>query len=481
MLRECDYSQALLEQVNQAISDKTPLVIQGSNSKAFLGRPVTGQTLDVRCHRGIVNYDPTELVITARAGTPLVAIEAALESAGQMLPCEPPHYGEEATWGGMVACGLAGPRRPWSGSVRDFVLGTRIITGAGKHLRFGGEVMKNVAGYDLSRLMAGSYGCLGVLTEISMKVLPRPRASLSLRREISLQEAMNEIAQWQLQPLPISGLCYFDNALWIRLEGGEGSVKAARELLGGEEVAGQFWQQLREQQLPFFSLPGTLWRISLPSDAPMMDLPGEQLIDWGGALRWLKSTAEDNQIHRIARNNIDAWWPAIEAGAEAILQTASGCGAFVKEYGQMLKNDALYADKARQVSELAVDLVELLREEPLEKLAVRGDKKLAFHCPCTLQHAQKLNGEVEKVLLRLGFTLTDVPDSHLCCGSAGTYALTHPDLARQLRDNKMNALESGKPEMIVTANIGCQTHLASAGRTSVRHWIEIVEQALEKE
>ena len=261
-----------LEQVNQAISDKTPLVIQGSNSKAFLGRPVTGQTLDVRCHRGIVNYDPTELVITARAGTPLVAIEAALESAGQMLPCEPPHYGEEATWGGMVACGLAGPRRPWSGSVRDFVLGTRIITGTGKHLRFGGEVMKNVAGYDLSRLMAGSYGCLGVLTEISMKVLPRPRASLSLRREISLQEAMNEIAQWQLQPLPISGLCYFDNALWIRLEGGEGSVKAARELLGGEEVAGQFWQQLREQQLPFFSLPGTLWRISLPSDAPMMPL-----------------------------------------------------------------------------------------------------------------------------------------------------------------------------------------------------------------
>ena len=260
MLRECDYSQALLEQVNQAISDKTPLVIQGSNSKALLGRPVTGQTLDVRCHRGIVNYDPTELVITARAGTPLVAIEAALESAGQMLPCEPPHYGEEATWGGMVACGLAGPRRPWSGSVRDFVLGTRIITGAGKHLRFGGEVMKNVAGYDLSRLMAGSYGCLGVLTEISMKVLPRPRATLSLRREISLQEAMNEIAQWQLQPLPISGLCYFDNALWIRLEGGEGSVKAARELLGGEEVAGQFWQQLREQQLPFFSLPGTLWR-----------------------------------------------------------------------------------------------------------------------------------------------------------------------------------------------------------------------------
>ncbi len=162
------------------------------------------------------------------------------------------------------------------------------------------------------------------------------------------------------------------------------------------------------------------------------------------------------------------------------MQTASGCGAFVKEYGQMLKNDALYADKARQVSELAVDLVELLREEPLENwqfAAIKTGLPLPVY-PATCAKAERRSG---KVLLRLGFTLTDVPDSHLCCGSAGTYALTHPDLARQLRDNKMNALESGKPEMIVTANIGCQTHLASAGRTSVRHWIEIVEQALEKE
>ncbi len=208
----------------------------------------------MRCHRGIVNYDPTELVITARAGTPLVAIEAALESAGQMLPCEPPHYGEEATGrdGRLRAGGAASPVE-W--------FGPRFCPRHAHYYRhwktsaFWWRSDENVAGYDLSRLMAGSYGCLGVLTEISMKVLPRPRASLSLRREISLQEAMNEIAQWQLQPLPISGLCYFDNALWIRLEGGEGSVKAARELLGGEEVAGQFWQQLREQQLPFFSLP----------------------------------------------------------------------------------------------------------------------------------------------------------------------------------------------------------------------------------
>lgn len=149
--------------------------------------------------------------------------------------------------------------------------------------------------------MAGSYGCLGVLTEISMKVLPRPRATLSLRREISLQEAMNEIAQWQLQPLPISGLCYFDNALWIRLEGGEGSVKAARELLGAKRLRVSSGSNCVNNNCRS-SRYGTLWRISLPSDAPMMDLPGEQLIDWGGALRWLKSTADDNQIHRIARN-----------------------------------------------------------------------------------------------------------------------------------------------------------------------------------
>lgn len=179
-----------------------------------------------------------------------------------------------------------------------------------------------------------------------------------------------------------------------------------------------------------------------------------------------------------ARQNIDAWWPAIEAGAEAIVQTASGCGAFVKDYGHLLENDPLYADKAKRVSTLAKDLVEVLGEEPVEDLLINGDKRLAFHCPCTLQHAQKLAGSVESVLRRLGFSLTDVPDGHLCCGSAGTYSITQPQLSRQLRDNKMNALESGNPEVIVTANIGCQTHLESAGRTPVRHWIELVEEAL---
>lgn len=187
--------------------------------------------------------------------------------------------------------------------------------------------------------------------------------------------------------------------------------------------------------------------------------------------------AQEKGLER-AKRNIDAWWPAIEAGAEAIVQTASGCGAFVRDYGHLLEGDPAYAAKAARVSDMAMDLVEVLRAEPLETLGINGDRRLAFHCPCTLQHAQKLGGAVEGVLGRLGFSLTEVPDSHLCCGSAGTYSLTQPELSRQLRDNKLNALESGNPEVIVTANIGCQTHLDGAGRTPVRHWIELVEEAL---
>ncbi|MFL9906654.1 glycolate oxidase subunit GlcF [Paraburkholderia sp. RL17-337-BIB-A] len=212
-----------------------------------------------------------------------------------------------------------------------------------------------------------------------------------------------------------------------------------------------------------------------------------------------------------ARRNIDAWWPAIEAGAEAIVQTASGCGAFVKEYGHLLRDDPRYASKAQRVSVLARDLVEVLTNEPLDQLQAsqlpghspensQGDspanspenlptqmpqqlsqqarQKIAFHCPCTLQHAQKLGGAVESILQRLGFDLTAVPDAHLCCGSAGTYSITQPELAERLRSNKLDALESGKPELIVTANIGCQTHLDGAGRTPVRHWIELVEASL---
>ncbi|MFM0226952.1 glycolate oxidase subunit GlcF [Paraburkholderia dipogonis] len=179
-----------------------------------------------------------------------------------------------------------------------------------------------------------------------------------------------------------------------------------------------------------------------------------------------------------ARRNIDAWWPAIQAGAEAIVMTASGCGAFVKEYGHLLRDDPLYRAKAQRVSELTRDLVEVLVGEPLERLRAATNKRVAFHCPCTLQHAQKLDGSAEAILQRLGFTTTAVPDSHLCCGSAGTYSITQPELATTLRDNKLKALGSGNPDQIVTANIGCQVHLQSGSARPVKHWIELVEEAI---
>ena len=295
-----DASQALLEQVNEAIQSALPLRIQGANSKAFLGREVAGEVLDTRIHRGIVSYDPTELVITARAGTPLSELNAALTEAGQMLPCEPPTFSDagmgDATVGGMVAAGLSGPRRPWSGSVRDFVLGTRVITGLGKHLRFGGEVMKNVAGYDLSRLMAGSFGCLGLITEVSLKVLPRPRLCTSIALEMDSQHALARLAQWGQQPLPISAASHDGRVLRLRLEGGEGSVAAAHDRLGGEVIDPAYWQSLNDHRLDFFTDGKPLWRVSVPNNTGVLDLPGEQLIDWGGAQRWLKSEASGEQI-----------------------------------------------------------------------------------------------------------------------------------------------------------------------------------------
>ncbi|MCJ8204559.1 glycolate oxidase subunit GlcE [Pseudomonas sp. RGM2987] len=293
-----DASELLLDQVNRARADATPLRIQGGNSKAFLGREVAGEVLDTRVHCGIVHYDPTELVITARAGTPLRMLLAALDAAGQRLPCEPPTFDGNATVGGMVAAGLSGPRRPWAGSVRDFVLGSRLISGHGTHLRFGGEVMKNVAGYDLSRLLSGSFGCLGVITEVSLKVLPKPRHSLSIRLEMDASQALAKLAEWGRQPLPISAASHDGDCLRLRLEGGEGSVSAAHQRFGGEVIDDIYWADLNEHRLAFFDERLPLWRLSLPGTTGPLALPGAQLIDWGGAQRWLKTDA--TTVHPLA-------------------------------------------------------------------------------------------------------------------------------------------------------------------------------------
>lgn len=297
-----DDSGRLVDEVARALSTHTALSIRGGNSKAFLGRgtPDGARELDTRNHRGIVRYDPTELVITARCGTPVSTLTEALDGAGQMLPCEPPEFDDQATLGGAVASGLSGPRRPWAGSMRDFVLGCRLITGEAKHLRFGGEVMKNVAGYDMARLAAGSFGCLGVVTEVSLKVLPKPRASRSVVLDLSASSSITELASWSRSALPVSGACHFDGRLHVRFEGGDGSVASAIDRIGGEELNTLFWTELREFRLPFFVDPRPLWRLSLPTATPLVSLPGDVMLDWGGAQRWLKSDAAGSTIRALA-------------------------------------------------------------------------------------------------------------------------------------------------------------------------------------
>jgi glycolate oxidase FAD binding subunit len=283
----------LSETVREAAAHKRALRIRGGGTKDFYGGETRGDVLDTRACRGIVSYEPTELVITARAGTPLAEIDAALRAEGQMLAFEPPRFGEGATLGGCVATGLSGPRRVYAGAVRDFVLGVRVLDGSGNELRFGGQVMKNVAGYDVSRLMVGSLGTLGVLIEVSLKVLPLPVAEITLRREHSQTEALALMDGWSRMPLPFSASCHAGNQLCFRLSGAEAGVRAAREKMGGEEVAdgAAFWEKVREQRLEFFGQPGPLWRLSVRSSMPPLDLPGTQLIEWSGALRWLKSGA----------------------------------------------------------------------------------------------------------------------------------------------------------------------------------------------
>ncbi|NWO56212.1 glycolate oxidase subunit GlcE [Chromohalobacter israelensis] len=290
--RDHDASEALLERVRQAAATGTALRLVGGGSKGFYGRPVVGETLSLAEHTGIVNYDPVELVVTVRAGTRLADLQAVLAQEGQQLAFEPPHFGENATLGGTVACGLSGPRRPWAGSVRDFVLGTRMITHDGKRLHFGGEVMKNVAGYDLSRLMVGAQGTLGIIDEVSFKVLPRPAASATLRLEMGLGDAMARLAEWGRKPMPITGAAHDGETLHLRLEGGASSVANTQAQLGGEPDDTAFWTQLRELELAFFSRrhdDRPLWRLSLPHRAPPLALDGDTLVDWAGAQRWLRS------------------------------------------------------------------------------------------------------------------------------------------------------------------------------------------------
>ncbi len=288
--------------VRRAADNRTALRIRGGGSKDFYGSMLQGEILDTTAYRGIVDYEPTELVLTARAGTPLAEIETALRERGQMLGFEPPHFGSTATLGGAMAAGLSGPRRAACGAARDFVLGVRILDGQGRDLRFGGQVMKNVAGYDVSRLMTGALGTLGLILEISLKVLPLPKIEKTLRLEMNGDAAITTMNQWAGKPLPVSATCFFERGLYVRVSGTESAVRAARKIIGGEEVpdGAALWFVVREHKLPFFENVNPLWRLSVKSTASVLKLPGTQLIEWNGALHWLKSDVDAQTIRAAA-------------------------------------------------------------------------------------------------------------------------------------------------------------------------------------
>ena len=310
-----DISQQLQQQIQQAFGQKRALSIVSGNSKAFYGRVderiESAEKLDVSTHRGILNYEPTELVLTARAGTTLADIEKLLDDNGQMLPFEPPAFSDSATIGGTIACNLSGPRRAYAGAARDLMLGCKIINGKGEMMSFGGEVMKNVAGYDVSRLMAGALGTLGVLLEVSLKVLPKAEREVTQLFECSPAEALDRIHAWSGTPLPISASSYHDSILRLRFSGATRAVNAATETVGGETMANdqRYWHSLKEQQLDFFTgeeaSSRPLWRISMASEIERLELPADYasddwLYEWGGALRWLKSDAPAEVMQRAA-------------------------------------------------------------------------------------------------------------------------------------------------------------------------------------
>jgi glycolate oxidase FAD binding subunit len=294
--------QAFGDRIAQAAAARTPLCIRGGGSKDWYGQDVQGTVLDTTAYRDITDYEPTELVISARCGTPLAEIEAHLAQHGQMLAFEPPHFGPGATIGGTVAAGLSGPRRQAAGAVRDFVLGAVLVDGHGQVLHFGGKVMKNVAGYDVSRLLAGSLGVFGLIAEVSLKVLPRPVAECTVQLQTTQDDALRRLNEWGGQPLPVSASSWHDGVLTVRLSGARSAVDAARTRIGGEPLddADAWWRALREHEGPFFADAGGLWRLSLPTVAPPLDLPGTQLIEWGGAQRWLRTDADADAIRAAA-------------------------------------------------------------------------------------------------------------------------------------------------------------------------------------
>ena len=306
MALDPDFILTTAERVRRAAASGAALRIRGGGSKDFYGEALNGEILDTAPLNGVLSYEPSELVVTALAGTPLAELESLLAAQGQCLAFEPPHFSPDSTVGGMVAAGLSGPARASVGAARDYVLGVKLINGKGEHLTFGGQVMKNVAGYDVSRLMVGAMGTLGLLTEVSLKVLPVAPLEATLKFEMTQGQALDKLNAWGGQPLPLNASCWLEESgagtLYLRLRGAQAAVEAACCKLGGERLpnaqAMPDWQRARDQQLPWFKA-GTgahdLWRLSVPQTTPELDLPNSPLVEWHGGQRWVWADAAQGQ------------------------------------------------------------------------------------------------------------------------------------------------------------------------------------------
>ncbi len=314
-----DLSDDLLAQISDTVKQKAPLVITGGGSKTFYGNKVEGETISTAGHTGIIEYQPSELVVTVRSGTLLSELEAELKVNNQMLAFEPPQHSDNTTIGGVIACGLSGPRRAACGSARDFVLGTTIINGRAEKLKFGGQVMKNVAGYDASRLMVGAQGTLGILLDISLKVLPLNETEISLKLNIELNTVNKKIQQWIKQGLPVTATCFLENTLYIRLGSTHSAVKQSLNIINKdfntEEINNNFWLSIKNQTHDFFTRSENLWRCSHQTNTVFYEAEKKQLLEWNGALRWihanknLHATAEKHNGHAqrypLTNNMID--------------------------------------------------------------------------------------------------------------------------------------------------------------------------------
>jgi len=298
-----DCKDEIASKIQDAYQNKQALNIVAGGTKQFYGREIQAEPLAISKHSGVIEYEPSELYISAKSGTPLSEIEKTITSQHQILPCEPPQFGPMATLGGMVACGLAGPRRASSGNVRDCMLGTEILNGKGEYLRFGGRVMKNVAGYDISRLMCGALGTLGVVMSITLRLLPKPEDEQTIVLTLENQAAITKMNQWANTPMPISATFYDGSNLYIRLSGSSSAIQACKKDISEETISenNKFWMSIKEQTHNFFDTNEPLWRISVPPNTDTLNLPGECVMEWNGALRWYKSDAEENMIRAEAQ------------------------------------------------------------------------------------------------------------------------------------------------------------------------------------